>query len=192
MTCCQEEHGYVAITVLLQRQPQPKNYFSCKLTLWKTQNYAIHHQNLSHLVQKSKRTAWLNYFIPIQVSLVFNRKLSGEHPELCSVIHTSMNTQSALTKYADFRRSSECCSKSNTLWCPYRKLRSWQPPRLVMRQKNPALNGEQKTSTALHFNKYNPTILQYGSAAGAVVSVAILRKNNPSWAPLPGSASSAT
>ena len=69
--------------------------------------------------------------------------------------------------------AGECCSKSSTPWCTYRKLWSQQPPRLVTRQKHPALNGEQKTSTTLLFNNYSPTILQYGSAAGAVVSVAI-------------------
>ena len=54
--------------------------------------------------------------------------------------------------------AGECCSKSNTPWFPYRKLRSWQPPRLVTRQKHPSLNGEQKKSTTLLFNSYNPTI----------------------------------
>ena len=48
--------------------------------------------------------------------------------------------------------ASECC--------PYRKLRLRQPPRLINRQKHPALNGEQKTSTTSPFNTYNPTILQ--------------------------------
>ena len=69
--------------------------------------------------------------------------------------------------------AGECCSKCNTLWCPYRKLCSRQLPRLVTRQKHPTLNSEQKTSTTLIFTNYNPTILQYGSAADTVVSVVI-------------------
>ena len=72
--------------------------------------------------------------------------------------------------------AGECCSKSNTPWCTNRKLQSWQLPRLVTCQKHPAFNGEQKTSMTLLFNNYSPTILQYGSAAGIVVSVAIKKK----------------
>ena len=68
--------------------------------------------------------------------------------------------------------ADECCSKYNTLWCPYRKLLSRQKHK----QKHPTLNGEQKTSTTLLFNNYNPTTLQYGSTAGAVVS--IFKKNS--------------
>ena len=55
----------------------------------------------------------------------------------------------------------------------YQKLPSQQPPRFINCQKHPALNGEQKTSTTLLFNNYSPKILQYGSAAGTVISVAI-------------------
>ena len=96
----------------------------------------------------------------------------------CYVVHYphSLSTQIS---------AGECCSKSNTLWFTYRKLRWRQPPQLVTRPKNPALNGEQKTSTALLFNNYNPTILQYVSAAGAVVSVAIkknkIRAESSAW-----------
>ena len=68
--------------------------------------------------------------------------------------------------------AGECCSKSNTLWWPNQKLRLRQPPRLITCQEHPALNSDQKTSTTLLFNNYNPTILQYDSAASAVVSVA--------------------
>ena len=57
------------------------------------------------------------------------------------------------------------------------ELQSRQPRGLITRQKHPALSSEHKTSMALLFN-YNPTILQYGSAAGAVVSVAILKKKS--------------
>ena len=56
--------------------------------------------------------------------------------------------------------AGECCSKSNTPCWTYWKLWSWQPLRLVTCQKHPTLNGEQKTSTALLFNSYNPTVLQ--------------------------------
>lgn len=46
----------------------------------------------------------------------------------------------------------QCCSKSNTLCCTNRILRSRLPPRLLPRNKHPALNGELLTPS--RYKKY--------------------------------------
>ena len=63
--------GWITCVAL---RPQ-KNTFSRLLTLWKTWKDLSHCQNLSHSVQKSRRTARLNDFIHTQVSRAFNRRL---------------------------------------------------------------------------------------------------------------------
>ena len=93
------------------------------------------------------------------------RKSKNLTPVLCSDIHTSMSTHVVhyLHLLSTQISAGECCSKFYIPWCTYWKLRSRQLPRLVTRQKHHALNGQQKTSTTLLFNNYNPTSARFGS-----------------------------